>query len=80
MKRPTEAQAAKIEARIEDLRYRASHAYRAEENVRLHAEADRLEAEYWIACGRPDLVAERDRRERERVAAYEARQTEGRAA
>lgn len=43
MKRPTEAQAARIEARIERLRYSGRPADQRE--------ADRLEREYWDACG-----------------------------
>lgn len=40
MKRPTEAQAARIERRIELLRAEG-----------LHRAADNLEADYWDACG-----------------------------
>jgi hypothetical protein len=54
MKRPTEIQAARIEARIERLRIDASHENRPQRHLALHAEADRLEAEYWDACGLAD--------------------------
>jgi hypothetical protein len=43
MNRPTEAQAARIEAKIDRLRYSPSPADRKE--------AARLQREYWDACG-----------------------------
>jgi hypothetical protein len=60
MKRPTEAQAARIEARIELLRYSSRPAERRE--------AARLQIEYWNACNlSPDVRAQLEDRDMVRL-------------
>ncbi len=59
MKRPTERQAARIEAKIERLRADAQKAFQRNEWGRMNAlntEADNLRREYVEACGPSDII------------------------
>lgn len=62
MRRPTETQGARIEAKIERLRADATAEFlrgRYARNIALNNEADRLEAEYRAACGVTEIVRQK---------------------